>query len=62
MALRYLVARPVTTLNSLAGHLPPFCTKNIARHRRCWIVDWSHQRLPGSLLVWTQRFSRREGA
>jgi hypothetical protein len=56
MAFPYLVARAVTTLNSLAGHLPPFCTKNLARRKRCCIVGWNYQRLPGSLLVWTRGF------
>jgi hypothetical protein len=48
--------RAVTTCKSLAGHPPPFRTNNIARHRRCWIVGWSHQRLPGSLLVGIRGF------
>ena len=59
MALRSLVAQAVTTLDSLAGHPPPFRTNKITRHRRCLIVGWSQQRLPGSLLVWTRGF--REG-
>ena len=50
MVFQRLVARTVTTVTSLAGHLPPFFTINITRHRRCLIVGWSHQRLPGSLL------------
>ena len=32
-------------------HLPPFRTINIARPGRCWIVEWSHQCLHGSLLL-----------
>ena len=40
MALSHPVARTVTTLHSLAGHLPPFFTNNLARRERCWIVDW----------------------
>jgi len=51
MAFFSLVARAVTTSVSLAGHPPPFRTDKIARHRRCLIVGWSHQRLPGSLLL-----------
>ena len=62
MALRSLVALAVTTLDSLAGHPPPYLTNKITRHRRCLIVGWSQKRLPGSLLVWTRGFSRREGA
>jgi hypothetical protein len=34
MALRSLVALAVTTLDSLAGHPPPFRTNKITRQRR----------------------------
>ena len=61
MAFNSLVARPVTTTNSLAGHLPPFFTNNLARRRRCCIVGWDHQRLPGSLLARSTASSRQEG-
>ena len=61
MALRRAVARTVTTSCSLAGHLPPFFTNNMARLRRCRIVDWEHQRLPGSLFEGSRTSSRREG-
>jgi len=43
MAVNVLWRSPTTTITSLAGHLPPFRTVNIARPRRCWIVEWSHQ-------------------
>jgi len=49
MVFQRLVAPTATTVTSLAGHLPPFFTINITRVRRCLIVGWSHQRLPGSL-------------
>ena len=45
------VASTTTTITSLAGHLPPFRTIKLARQRRCWIVEWSHQCLHGSLLL-----------
>lgn len=60
MALRRAVARTVTTSCSLAGHLPPFFTNNMARLRRCRI-DLEHQRLPGSLLEESRASSIREG-
>ncbi len=33
MAVRLLVALGATTFSNLAGHLPPFRTNKIARHR-----------------------------
>jgi hypothetical protein len=62
MAFLELVARTATTICSLAGHQPPFFTNNMARPWRCRIVDWNHQRLPGSLLAGSTASSRREGA
>jgi hypothetical protein len=55
------VAPRVTTKKSLAGHLPLLRTNKLARLRRCWIVGWSHQCLPGSFLFGSTALSRREG-
>lgn len=33
MAVRWLVALGATTFSSLVGHLPPFRTNKIARHK-----------------------------
>jgi hypothetical protein len=49
MAFPCLVALAVTTLSSLAGHLPSFShSKKLARLRRCWIVEWNHSALQGA--------------
>ncbi len=49
MAFPCLVALAVTTLSSLAGHLPPFShTEKLARLRRCWIVEWNHSAFQGA--------------